>query len=154
MTRRRGEKLLTALEVQKLSEPGRYTDGAGLFLEIDKHGGKRWLLRLQANGRRRDFGLGGLGKVPLKNAREIADDYRRMVSRGEDPIAENGARGGRLSRPLCSAKRHCHSTMRTNQLGKTRSTRSKSGQLWRLELSLNLAICPLTKLKNTTFARC
>ena len=52
MTRRRGEKLLTALEVQKLSEPDRYSDGAGLFLEIDKQGRKRWLLRLQADGRR------------------------------------------------------------------------------------------------------
>ena len=85
---RRGEKLLTALGVQKLSKPGRHADGGGLYLEVDKRGGKRWLLRLQADGRRRDFGLGGLSKVSLQQARERAADYRQMMQSGIDPITE------------------------------------------------------------------
>lgn len=85
---RRGEKLLTALGVQKLTKPGRYSDGGGLYIEVDKRGGKRWLLRLQAGGRRRDFGLGGLSKVSLQEARERAAEYRRMVQAGIDPVIE------------------------------------------------------------------
>ena len=81
------EKRLTALEVQRSKQPGRHADGGGLYLEIDSTGGKRWLLRLQSNGRRRDFGLGGLAKVSLAEARDTADQYRRQMRR-------RGARSG------------------------------------------------------------
>jgi len=85
------EKRLTALEVQRSKQPGRYADGGGLYLEIDPTGGKRWLLRLQSNGRRRDFGLGGLAKVSLAEARDTADQYRRQIRQGIDPVAQKRA---------------------------------------------------------------
>ena len=85
------EKRLTALGVQKLKRPGRHADGGGLFLEIDSSGGKRWLLRLQSNGRRRDFGLGGLRKVSLAEARDAAEQYRRQIRKGIDPVAHKRA---------------------------------------------------------------
>lgn len=82
---------LTALQVQKLSQSGRYADGGGLFLEIDSRGGKRWLLRIQTNGRRRDFGLGGLRKVSLAEARAEAERYRHQLAQGIDPVAAKKA---------------------------------------------------------------
>ena len=85
------EKRLTALEVQRSKQPGRHADGGGLYLEIDSTGGKRWLLRLQSNGRRRDFGLGGLAKVSLAEARDAADQYRRQIQQGIDPVAHKKA---------------------------------------------------------------
>ena len=64
--------LLSATGVKAATEPGRYGDGDGLFLMIDKRGGKSWILRVQKDGKRRDIGLGSAAKVPLKLARERA----------------------------------------------------------------------------------
>ena len=49
---------LTALMVKTVSKPGRYGDGNGLYLIVDKSGAKRWMLRTVVQGRRRDMGLG------------------------------------------------------------------------------------------------
>ena len=58
-----GEKLLTARGVAA-ADPGRYGDGDGLYLEVSKAGTKRWMLRVQVNGRRQDFGLGARAGQP------------------------------------------------------------------------------------------
>jgi integrase len=81
---------LSALEVKAAKAHGWYGDGGGLYLEVDTHG-RRWVLRTQANGRRRDFGLGSLHKVTLAQARDRAAELRSMVYRGIDPKAEKRA---------------------------------------------------------------
>lgn len=100
---------LSALSV-KNAKPGRYADGAGLYLLVSPTGGKSWLLRIQVEGRRRDIGLGtadtssrasGKGEpapipIPLLSrkiltlgeAREKAAMLRVAAKSGLDPIAE------------------------------------------------------------------
>ena len=53
---------LTALEVESLSNTGRYADGDGLYLQVDKAGNKSWLYRFQLNGKRTTLGLGRYDK--------------------------------------------------------------------------------------------
>lgn len=90
---RHKEKALSALQVRQLREPGRYTDGNGLYLVVDPSGAKRWLLRLVVQGRRRDIGLGGASLVSLAEARERAIAYRKIAREGGDPLAiKNEAR--------------------------------------------------------------
>lgn len=79
---------LTALKIKALVEPGRYSDGDGLFLEINGKGAGSWILRVQANGRRRDIGLGSLKAVSLTDAREAAFLTRKKIAQGIDPVAE------------------------------------------------------------------
>ncbi len=79
---------LTAVKVRSLTEPGRYADGDGLFLELNGKASGRWLLRIQANGKRRDIGLGSLKAVSLADAREAASIVRRKIALGIDPVAE------------------------------------------------------------------
>lgn len=79
---------LTVTGVKAANAPGRYGDGDGLFLLVGRGGGKSWLVRVQKDGRRRDFGLGGAVKVPLKLARERAALIRSQVEAGIDPITE------------------------------------------------------------------
>ncbi len=79
---------LTALGIKALREPGRYQDGDGLMLEVGDSGTKRWTLRLQVSGKRRDFGLGSFRDVPLAQARENAAALRKQVLAGIDPVAE------------------------------------------------------------------
>ena len=79
---------LTALKVRNLKEPGRYSDGDGLMLEVGKTGRASWTLRVQSNGRRRDIGLGSASLVSLAEAREEAGRIRKAIHAGQDPVAE------------------------------------------------------------------
>lgn len=78
---------LTALQV-KNAKPGRHADGKGLYLFVKPSGAKSWVLRVQADGKRRDLGLGPIDLVPLSEAREKALQGRRMVRDGLDPALE------------------------------------------------------------------
>jgi integrase len=85
------DKVLSAVRVNKITASGRYADGNGLYLVVDPSGAKRWLLRTVVQGRRRDIGLGGLSLVPLAEAREKAQAYRKVAREGGDPIALRNA---------------------------------------------------------------
>jgi len=79
---------LTAARLKNLTEPGRYSDGDGLFLVVKPGGGRNWVLRALCRGKRRDIGLGPLKSVDLGDAREAAHQIRRQIAQGLDPIAE------------------------------------------------------------------
>lgn len=99
-TRSRSKDRLSARKVETATEPGYYFDGGGLLLHISKNGGKRWLLRFVSplTGKRREMGLGSAGKgaVSLADARSKADDARRLVRDGADPIERRNAEAERL----------------------------------------------------------
>lgn len=71
---------LTAAKIRSLSEPGRYTDGDGLFLEINGRGAASWILRVQSGGKRQDIGLGSAKSVSLKDARMAAYTTRQKIA--------------------------------------------------------------------------
>jgi integrase len=75
------------------AKPGRHSDGDGLHLVVSGTGRKKWVLRYQVAGARKDKGLGAYPAVGHKDARERASEARRLVARGVDPIeAERAAR--------------------------------------------------------------
>ena len=76
---------LTAAFVRTIREPGRYSDGGGLLLQVTKTGGRSWLQRLVIQGKRRDIGLGSLDRVSLAQARKLASDNRAVARAGGDP---------------------------------------------------------------------
>lgn len=78
---------LTHRFVMTTKEPGLHADGAGLYLEVDKSGtGKRWTYLFQWRGSRKQMGLGGIAVTSLAEAREAAEEARRLVARGINPI--------------------------------------------------------------------
>tara|TARA_B100001179_G_scaffold228934_1_gene213786 strand:+ start:91 stop:1236 length:1146 start_codon:yes stop_codon:yes gene_type:complete len=79
---------LTAMGVKNLTEPGRYSDGEGLILKLAAKGKGSWIVRIQADGKRRDFGLGPLSELLLADAREAARALRKEVKAGVDVLAE------------------------------------------------------------------
>lgn len=87
-------KALTAKQVQNLINPGRYADGDGLYLYVDKTGYKRWVLRLviPSRGKRCDISIGGIRQFTLAQAREEAGRMRRLAKEGGDPITERQER--------------------------------------------------------------
>jgi Arm DNA-binding domain len=78
---------LTALGVKAATAPGRYHDGDGLMLLVKPSGSRSWQVRVQVDGKRRDFGLGSAGLVSLADARVKASEIRKLCKEGGDPVA-------------------------------------------------------------------
>ena len=98
---------LTALSVRNAG-PGRHADGEGLYLLVKPSGARSWVLRIQADGKRRDVGLGSVNlaskaatsgaeiEIPilhhriltLAQAREKAAILRTAAKAGLDPVIE------------------------------------------------------------------
>jgi hypothetical protein len=76
---------LTAFFI-KSAPPGKHADGHGLRLVKREDGGGQWVYRYTIYGRRREMGLGGLKALSLKDARDLASEYRTLVAKGKDPI--------------------------------------------------------------------
>lgn len=79
---------LSARRVDTVRKPGRYSDGANLYLNVKDGGSKSWLFIYRSNGKQREMGLGGLDRVPLAKARSLAAEAREALGAGRDPILE------------------------------------------------------------------
>lgn len=83
---RRPEKALTAQAVKAATEPGKYFDGHGLYLRVDKTGARFWVQRIVIRGKRSEMGLGSASLVTLAEARAKALENRRLARAGGDPL--------------------------------------------------------------------
>lgn len=79
---------LTALGVRHLITPGTHAYGGGLYLQVRDAAHRSWLFRYARAGRTRWMGLGSLSDVSLTESRQRADEARRLLREGKDPIAE------------------------------------------------------------------
>jgi integrase len=93
---------LTVKSVAKATQPGRYGDGHGLYLQVLSPTNRSWLLRYQRQGRERWLGLGPLHTVGLQQARDRAVKARQQLLDGIDPLEARAA--DRATRELAAAK--------------------------------------------------
>jgi len=77
---------LSAIQAKKLSKPGWYLDGDGLYLQVSPTGSKSWVFRYTSGGRERRQGLGALNTISLAAARKAALECRKLRSKGIDPL--------------------------------------------------------------------
>ena len=82
----RSVEKLSALAVSKMSVPGYYGDGAGLWLQVSKSITKSWIFRYTIAGKQREMGLGALHTVTLSEARAKAKSCRSLLLAGQDPL--------------------------------------------------------------------
>jgi len=71
------------------AKPGRYGDGRGLYLVVSESGARKWVFRFTipgSGGKVTEMGLGGAGVISLAEARRLADEARRTVAAGQNPI--------------------------------------------------------------------
>jgi len=79
-------KQLKDLQIKRLSRPGAYPDGEGLYLQVRNSGAKDWFYRYEVAGKGRKRGLGPYPTISLEKAREDALVCRQLRKKGVDPI--------------------------------------------------------------------
>jgi integrase len=84
---------LTARKVET-AKPGKYGDGANLYLIVSKAGARKWVLRFTWLGKPKEMGLGSTSGVTLADAREKAATARRQIAQEINPIDERKQKHG------------------------------------------------------------
>jgi integrase len=102
-------KGVTAAQVEKGTKPGRYGDGAGLYLLVRSKKSKFWLLRYtpKRGGKMREMGLGpavGRTAVSLSAARAKALELHQAIREGRDPLDELEAAKAKADADAAKAK--------------------------------------------------
>ena len=67
-------------------EPGRFSDGGGLYLVVPKVGNAYWMLRFTSNKKRREMTLGRVADLSLADARIEAALQMKQHREGLDPL--------------------------------------------------------------------
>ena len=62
----------------------KFTDGHGLYLLIKPNGGKYWWLDYAIDSKRKTRAIGVYPRISLAEARESAENARRMIAIGQD----------------------------------------------------------------------
>src|SRR6476646_1775472 len=86
---------LSALAIAKITRPGRYAVGSGVYLQITGEQGRSWVFRYEREyeGKRRGrhVGLGPCALVSLAEARAKGLELRRLLTNGVDPLDDKRA---------------------------------------------------------------
>ena len=85
---------LTVKRIAALAKPGTYRVSKNLYLQIGPTGTKAWLFRYMRQGRAHGMELGPVDLVPLAEARDRAQQHRRQLHDGIDPLEERHRRAG------------------------------------------------------------
>jgi integrase len=97
---------LAALAKSPAAAPVRIGDGGGLHLLVkaNQAGGGVWVLRYTYGDKRRDMGLGAYPAVGLAEARDAAEDARKLLRAGVDPLAAREAAKAEQARAAAEAE--------------------------------------------------
>jgi hypothetical protein len=81
-----------------LKKHGRYTDSLtkGLQLLYKPSETKYWLLRFAFNGKRHELGIGAFPEIMPKEARQIAQEARTLLAKGENPLTSKLAQKAQI----------------------------------------------------------
>ena len=66
-------------------KPFKLNDGKGLYLYINTSVGKLWRFDFSHNGKRKTLSIGKYPTVSLAEARQTAENARRLLASGQDP---------------------------------------------------------------------
>lgn len=67
-------------------KPFKLNDGKGLYLYINTSGGKLWRFDFSYNGKRKTLSIGKYPTVSLVEARQAAENARRLLVSGHDIV--------------------------------------------------------------------
>lgn len=86
------EAAVRALKPQE--KPYKRSDGRGLFVLVSTTGARLWRFKYRLRGKEQGLSFGAYPEVSLREARDLRDDARAKLRRGEDPAAAKRAARG------------------------------------------------------------
>ena len=132
---------LTTKKVAALAEPGYYSDGGGLYLQISRSATKSWIFRYMLRGRSREMGLGPVHTIGLSDARHKAIDCRKLLLNGTDPIEARNA--GRVQLARAAANSITFDEAKQRYIGLNRPTWKNAKHIAQWENTLTTYASPL-----------
>ena len=132
----RSVKKLSNLRIKALKEPGRYSDGDGLYFYVSQAGNRSWVFRYRdrVTGKLRDRGLGPARDVTLEQAREAARLARGELRSGVDPIDARRAQRLETARQRLQAVTFGQCTERYIETHRAAWRNAKHAAQWRSTL--------------------
>jgi integrase len=79
---------LTSRTVETKKVQGYYADGGNLYLRITETLTKGWVFIYVKGGKRTEMGLGSIPNVTLEEARQKANELRKQIANGIEPLVE------------------------------------------------------------------
>ena len=125
---------LTARAVMSARRSGLYPDGGGLYLQVTGAGdaiSRSWVYRYMLDRQAREMGLGSLDLVSLSEARERAQEARKLRANGVDPIEarrEERARARLGEASAITFKQAAESYIRAHKAGWRNAKHAKQWQ--------------------------
>lgn len=77
---------LTDAKLRTLTQPGRYFDGGGLYLEVTAAGGRYWRAKYRAGGKEKRLAFGVYAKLLGHERRDVFDTIKLKADLRSDPI--------------------------------------------------------------------
>ena len=100
-------------------EPGRYHDGAGLYLQVDGPGNASWQRRYQLHGKEHWIGLGSAFVFGLEEARERNGKVSQQLADKIDPLTTRREERAQAAAARCGAGDLSPDRARRRQAGPT-----------------------------------
>ncbi len=124
---------LTALDVKRITRPGRYAVGniSGLLLVVKGTGSRSWILRTMVGNKRRNIGLGGYPEVTLAKACEKAREIKDQIKwKGIDPVEQRKVRRMALMASQNGRMTFAEAARRTHEKKMSEFKNQKHGKDW------------------------
>src|SRR3712207_1233453 len=94
-----GKGGLSVAQVRAIRKPGRHAVGGGVVLQLREarpgEWSRSWIVRYRIGGRQREMGLGAFEDITLAEARQAAQEARKLLRNGVDPLVDRQARRAR-----------------------------------------------------------
>ena len=91
-------KKLNAKLCETIKEPGKHSDGGGLYLDVSDAGGKSWRYDFTHAKKRYTLTIGKYPIISLKEARERHIQAKQSLAKGVNPCEEKKAKKQEIQR--------------------------------------------------------
>ncbi len=139
---------LTDVRIRTISRPGKYFDGAGLYLYCTEKGGQYWRVKYRHAGKEKLLALGVYPDLSLKEARIRAETARRTLQAGEDPSKAKKAAKAQQSHEAANTFKAVASDWLAHQTGRwSTGTRERIAASLKTDIYPTMGSCPIAAIK-------
>lgn len=110
-------------------KPYKLSDGGGMYLQVTPAGGRLWRLKYRFDSKEKTLALGKYPDVSLSEARQAAENARRMLAAGQDPSAVKQAAKRERQAALLSTFAHLANDWHKNNLHRWKP--NHAARVWR-----------------------